>query len=259
MKKKVLLVLVDGMRPESMAMTEHPFYQELVAHSYYTLKEQAVMPSVTLPCHMSLFHSVNADRHGILSNTYVPQVRPVNGICEVLKQQGKTSGLFFSWEELRDLSRPGSVAISEFFSGGVHTYEKANEVLTDRVIGLVKSGELPDFSFLYLGLVDMAGHKYGWMGKEYIEAVRSSIECIRRVAEILPEDHQLVVTADHGGHDRSHGADIPEDMVIPLFFWHKSFVSKEFDGDVSIIDIAPTIVSMLGAESDPDWEGKVLL
>lgn len=259
MKKKVLLVLVDGMRPESMAVSGHPFYQELIDHSYYSLKTSAVMPSVTLPCHMSLFHSVSADRHGILTNTYVPQVRPVNGICEVLKQKDMTSGIFFSWEELRDLSRPGSTAISEFFSGRVNTYEKANEVLTDRVISLVKNGEMPDFTFLYLGLVDYAGHKYGWMSDEYIESVRSSIECIRRVAEILPEDHQLIVTADHGGHNRSHGADIPEDMTIPLFFWHKSFASKEFDCETSIIDIAPTIVSMLGVEADADWEGKVLL
>ena len=51
-------------------------------HLYPTA--QTVMPSVTLPCHMSLFHSVAPDRHGILTNTYTPQVRPINGICEQL-------------------------------------------------------------------------------------------------------------------------------------------------------------------------------
>lgn len=257
--KKVLLVLVDGMRSESMAAAEHPFYQELIDHSCYTLKGRTVMPSVTLPCHMSLFHSVSADRHGILTNTYVPQVRPVNGICEVLKAQGKNCGMFFNWEELRDLSRPGSLAISEFFSGRTFTYEKANEVLTDRVIELVKSDELPDFTFLYLGLVDAAGHKYGWMSQEYIEAVRSSIGCIQRIARLLPEDHQLIVTADHGGHDRIHGTDMIEDMQIPIFFWNKSSGSREIPGEPCITDIAPTIVSLLGANADPDWEGSSLL
>ena len=40
------------------------------------------MPSVTLPCHMSLFHSVDPDRHGITTNGYVPQVRPIKGMFD---------------------------------------------------------------------------------------------------------------------------------------------------------------------------------
>ena len=83
--KKVVLILVDGMRPESLALCGNPFVKEMEAHSTYTLKGTTVMPSVTLPCHMSLFHSVAPQRHGILTNTYVPQVRPIRGICEVMK------------------------------------------------------------------------------------------------------------------------------------------------------------------------------
>ena len=70
--KKVLLILVDGMRPDSLAACGNPFVGEMLAHSRYTLTGQTVMPSVTLPCHMSLFHSVTPERHGILTNTYVP-------------------------------------------------------------------------------------------------------------------------------------------------------------------------------------------
>ena len=76
---KVFLALLDGMRPDALAVCNHPLFQELLSTSRYTMNMRTVMPSVTLPCHMSLFHSVSADRHGILTNTYVPQVRPVNG------------------------------------------------------------------------------------------------------------------------------------------------------------------------------------
>ena len=96
--KKVVLILVDGMRPESLEACGHPFVKEMLAHSVYTLKGQTVMPSVTLPCHVSLFHSVPSERHGILTNTYVPQVRPIRGICEVLKAAKKKSALFYNWE-----------------------------------------------------------------------------------------------------------------------------------------------------------------
>ena len=87
--KKTILILVDGMRPDAVIQTGHRVVDELKAHSVYTLGAQTVMPSVTLPCHMSLFHSVTPQRHGILSNTYVPQVRPVRGLCEVLSAAGK--------------------------------------------------------------------------------------------------------------------------------------------------------------------------
>ena len=257
--KKVVLILVDGMRSDSMQPTKHPFYQQLIAHSSYSLKVRTVMPSVTLPCHMSLFHSVTPERHGIRSNTYAIQPNQVKDICKVLREQGKKSGMFFSWEELRDLTRPGTLAVSEFINGDIFSYEKANKILTDRVIARIHSGNLPDFTFLYLGWVDEAGHRHGWMGPQYLKAVNGSIDCIQRVAENLPDDHLLVVTADHGGHDRTHGLNIPEDMIIPVFFYHKSFSSQMLSGEPSIMDIAPSIVSLMNCKPDPQWQGKTLL
>jgi predicted esterase len=74
--------------------------------SSHALDAQTVMPSVTLPCHMSLFHSVDPGRHGITTNTYLPQVRPVTGLVDQLDAFGKKCAFFYTWEELRDLSRP---------------------------------------------------------------------------------------------------------------------------------------------------------
>ena len=108
--KKVLLILVDGMRPDGLLGCGNAFADTLLEHAQYALDAQTVMPSVTLPCHMSLFHSVTPERHGILTNTYVPQVRPVRGLCEVLRAAGKTCAFFYNWEELKDLSRPDSLA-----------------------------------------------------------------------------------------------------------------------------------------------------
>ena len=106
MNRKVLLILADGFRPDSLAACGHPFADQMLTLGSYCLDTLTVWPSVTLPCHMSLFHGISPDRHGILTNTYVPQVRPVNGLCEQLKAAGKTSAFFYDWEELRDLSRP---------------------------------------------------------------------------------------------------------------------------------------------------------
>ena len=97
MAEKVVLILVDGLRPDAMLGCGHPFAQKLVSLSSHALNAQTVMPSVTLPCHMSLFHSVDPSRHGITTNTYVPQVRPVTGLVDQLANFGKKCAFFFSW------------------------------------------------------------------------------------------------------------------------------------------------------------------
>lgn len=107
---KVLLTLLDGMRPDALTACGSEFANELLQNTgTYTLTATTVMPSVTLPCHMSLFHSVPPERHGIVTNIFTPQVRPVQGICERVRAAGKKSALFYDWGELRDLAQPDSL------------------------------------------------------------------------------------------------------------------------------------------------------
>ena len=114
-----------------------------------------------------------------------------------------------------------------------------------------------DFAFLYLGWTDAAGHGFGWMTDEYLRSIRGSFDCIRSVCEAADEDTLVILTADHGGHGRSHGSDLPEDMTIPILFWNPGFKARALEG-TNIVDIAPTIVRTLGVEPDPEWEGKAI-
>jgi hypothetical protein len=128
---------------------------------------------------MSMFHSVTPGRHGIVTNVYVPQVRPVAGLIEQLRKHGKTAAFFYNWEELRDLSRPDSLACSCFLS--LHQYEDTDRRLTSLAVNAL--GDLkPDFLFLYLGLTDEAGHRYGWGSPEYHEVLYRAWDCVQRIA-----------------------------------------------------------------------------
>jgi len=254
---KVILILVDGMRPDGVEAANHPFLAKLKAHSAYTLEATTVMPSVTLPCHMSLFHSVTPQRHGILSNTYVPQVRPIKGLFEVLRMFKKTNGFFYNWEELKDLGRPDSLGYANYISGHIFGYDTANKQLTDNAISFINAAK-PDFTFLYLGNTDEVGHAHGWMGKEYIASIYDSFDCIEKVVNSIPEDYYVIVTADHGGHDRSHGTPMHEDMTIPLFLYNSSLEGHTIS-QAGILDIAPTIVTLCGVPADDDWEGNSLV
>ena len=253
---KVLLISVDGMRPDALPSVSNA--QEIIARSAYNMKAQTVMPSVTLPCHVSLFHSVDPSRHGTTTNTYMPQVRPIDGLCEVLRKNKKRCASFFNWEELRDLSRPASLVHSYFISGGKLGYDKANPLTADAAISFLSAVDV-DFTFLYFGYPDAAGHSFGWMGKEYYESLENSWYNIGRVIDSLDGDYTVIITADHGGHDRTHGTELPEDMTIPLIILGKDFAPGEAFEGANIKDIAPTVAKLLGVEPDEEWEGKSLI
>lgn len=253
---RVLVILADGMRPDAIGDIAEAC--EVISKSAYRPNARTVMPSVTLPCHMSLFHSVEPSRHGTTTNTYTPQVRPINGLCEVLLNNGKKSAFFYNWEELRDLARPNSLTFSYFCKGRDIGYDKANDIVTGAAIEYLNSN-YTDFAFLYMGYSDAAGHNYGWMSDEYKEALDNSWRNIKRCVDELPDDYVILITADHGGHDRIHGTDLPEDMIIPIIIKSKDINPAVIDDGANIIDIAPTVAKLLGCEPDPEWEGESLL
>lgn len=254
MSEKVILVLVDGMRPDGMMGCGHSYPEEFLRESSYSLKAKTVMPSVTLPCHMSLFHSVDPDRHGILSNTYVPQVRPVVGLFDQLDMYGKKCAMFYTWEELRDLCRPDHLHTSLCINQ--HKQSDTDIKITDAAISYIKAEE-PDFLFLYLGETDeVGGHSCGWMSGQYMKSVSKAWDCIEKLCKNIPESYTVIATADHGGHDRSHGSDLPEDMTIPMAFRGPRFEKGKELEDLSIKDIAVTVAELLDVPRVKEWEGK---
>lgn len=252
MAEKVILALVDGMRPDGLKACGHSFADRLMQISTYALNAQTVFPSVTLPCHMSLFHSVAPDRHGILSNTYVPQVRPITGLFEQLDGFGHKCAFFNSWEPLRDLSRPDHLHTYTCFN--LHRQDDTDRKSTDSAIAYIRE-EQPDFLFLYLGETDEVGHDKGWMSEEYLNAIYNAVDCIEKLYQSLPEGYTLIVTADHGGHDRTHGSELKEDMTIPVLFCGPRFLKGKAIENVSIKDIAVTVAALLNVPPVREWEG----
>lgn len=254
---KVILISVDGMRPDGFLRCGNPYITEMMKNACYTLDGRTVLPSVTLPCHMSLFHSTTPQRHGITTNLYLPMARPIDGLFEQLKNAGKECAMYYGWEPLRDVARPGSLRYSEY----IHSYseESTDTALTDRALARIRQSS-PDFVFLYLVETDeKGGHDNGWMSEAYLRRISLAVDNIRRVLEACGDSYTVIVTADHGGHDRTHGTALAEDMTVPMFYFGKAFPpGKGFSGG-SILDIAPTVAKLMGVPCSPEWEGAALV
>ena len=257
MQNKVILISIDGMRPDGLKCCGNPYVKELERSCAYTYTARSMEPSVTFPCHFSMTHSVSPQRHGILTNTYVPQVRPVLGIFEKIKYAGGVSAMFYGWEPLRDIALPGTLKFATYVNS--YMKESSDTVLTDEALRVIGENK-PDFAFLYMAETDdKGGHDCGWMSEEYLRRISIAIDNVKRVVDAFGSEYSVIVMSDHGGHDRSHGSTLAEDMMIPFFFYGPRFTAgKEMDG-LSLLDIAPTIACLMGIEPEKEWEGRSIV
>ena len=253
---KVILISIDGMRPDGFLSCGNPYTEDLMRDAAYTLSGRTVFPSLTLPCHMSLFHSVPPQRHGITENTYTAMARPVKGLFEVVEGAGGVGAMYYGWEPLRDVSRPDSLTYASYFHSRAD--ESSDTVLTDMALERIAAAK-PDFVFLYMVETDQkGGHDNGWMSQEYLRRISKALDNVRRVCEAVGEEYTVIITADHGGHDRDHGSELAEDMTIPLFFIGDRFTPGKVLEGVSIMDVAPTVADVMGLRVPWEWEGRSL-
>jgi predicted AlkP superfamily pyrophosphatase or phosphodiesterase len=258
--KKIVLILIDGMRPDGLLKANAPVLKRLMANSAYSLKARTVLPSLTLPCITSLMYGVSPQVHGTQTNIFGSNHWEAPGLIDLLHAAGYRTASFTNWEQLRDISYPGSLDISLC----INTSEshdlpigESDGVLTMLSL-LALRHQAVDFVFLYLGGVDTVGHMSGWMSPEYIAAIESADHCVALFLAEYSENTAIIVTADHGGLGNSHGFDSDEEMTIPLIITGAGFPHGELSIPVSILDIAPTIAAHAGISAPSQWEGKDL-
>lgn len=260
MKKRIVLFLIDGCRPDSLKLAKTKNIDSLIENGSY-LEGRTVFPSVTLPCHTSLIFSVPPERHGITINTWMPPVRPIEGLFDVIHESGLSTSFFYSWGQLRDLAGYKSLDVSLFINR--YTTENYVKKVGDAAREYL-SKDLYDFSFVYFVNTDEAGHDYGFdNSKEYIKEIEKVDKEIGEIVATVNsfndnKENIFIITADHGGHERSHGTTKDEDMTIPLILSGKNMDKIDFN-TFNIMDIAPTITKLFNIDSPKEWSGKSLI
>jgi predicted AlkP superfamily pyrophosphatase or phosphodiesterase len=241
-KPRVLLCSLDGVRPDALQLTDTPCIDRLAAAGAVTWSARTVMPSSTLPCHTSMLRGVDTPRHGITTNTFHPLVRPVPSLIETAFDHGKLTGFVYNWEELRDLSDPGKLHVSLMDKD---CYSASGDVRVAEMACLALERYDLDLLFVYFGWPDECAHRAGWMSQPYLDAIANADSCLARVLGKIEElgrleNTTILVTSDHGGHERTHGTDCDEDMTVP---WILSGAGvrpgHQIAGPVRIYDTCP--------------------
>ena len=263
--RHVILVSVDGLRPDAIEEFKAPTLQRLMREGVYTLNARTILPSKTLPSHTSMLSGLPPEGHGVTWNNVVTahtDVVDVSTVFSVARSQGYRTAAFFSKPKFQPLQRPGTLDYSQA-PGGWWGGWSASRTIGDASRYLESSR--PNLLFVHLLEPDRAGHDHGWMSPAYGRAVREADAGIGQLIAVADRvlgagEYALIVTADHGGHGRGHGSDDPRDVTIPWIAW-----GEGIDGDsmrpaqVQTFDTAPTVLSLLGIPTPGAWDGTSIL
>ena len=272
----VIFITIDGVRPDGYAKANTPVMDSLIAQGASTMRGTTVFPPITLPVHSSLFFGVSPMQHGVVNNTFPlnPNVRNFTTVFDHLAQHKMKNMIYSSWEEFRNTyTNIGNVDLlhMEKLCDDYYNPTPESEAIYDTnyftytqsfADNFVK--RLPNVAYLYLEMPDVYGHNYRWMSDEYVHAISTSDKAVGILMKTLKDaglehDVTVIITSDHGGHDKSHGKDIPEDMIIPWIAVGKGIKQGyEIQANLNILDTTVTICDLLGVTPHKSYQGRVL-
>jgi predicted AlkP superfamily pyrophosphatase or phosphodiesterase len=262
---RVVIISIDGLRPDLLLRAEAPNVRSLLAKGSYTFWAETTAEAYTLPCHVSMLTGVSAERHGVTWNEYIEQSYPnVPTLFDIARQAGYTTAMATGKMKFIVFTRPG--ALSDY-------YYPEKEPISDDEVAIHAAALLrklqPHVMLIHLPGVDTVGHDVGWGSAEQIAAVEKADAALGRVLDTvgalkLLDSTLVIVTADHGGAAKSHEMHDPRSRYIPWIAAGPG-VRKGFDltllGDrtVRIEDTHPTACAFLGLEPGDGCQGQPVL
>jgi len=275
---RVVVISIDGLRGD--ALQYMPATNALRARALWTDSMQTVVPSLTVPGHLSMFTGRDVTEFGITTNTLdqaAGLALVINGATTMfqwVKSNGGTSAALVG----KSLVPPSDLEQARAFFGidEVLSVTANLDTLRDEAIALATRPNAPTLLLVHIPTVDFAGHDFGWirpdattaaggdvLGVEYLSAVRGADVVVDAIWKALEQsvdagDVALVVTADHGGgHGEGCVAGMPArrehctaqlaDRTIPFLLLAKGVTGRRLADRPTIMQIAPSVAKMLGA------------
>jgi hypothetical protein len=266
--RRVVVVSIEGLRGDALERHAPPVLGALAVGGSWTDRATTVLPSLTVPAHLSMLAGVPPDEHGIHSDRMEvsqemagldPLFRRArrNGVsgAAVMSREGPLSGF---GEILECRQAFGLDRLTLTAASARAALEPALEVLADSSVALL---------FVHFPDPDVAGHAHGWLSPEYGEAVLAADSALGVLVEAARGPGQpptiFLVTSPHGGGgalgDFQHGSGSPEDLQVPLILHGPGIQAGGRLGESTLLEVAPTTLWALGIRSPLDYRGRVLL
>lgn len=264
---KVLMIGIDGVRPDLLAAARTPNLDRLAREGSYTASARTGYPSVSGPGWSSFLIGVWPDKHGVLDNEF--EGKAYDDYPDVLSRLEALRPALVTyaaadWLPLVTDDHNGPVISDrvdrKFIVDGYDTgWAEADSMVVDDAVRTL-STEDPDLAFVYLGNPDEVSHTSGGIGAEYVAALERAdgevgrlIEAVRSRSSAAEEDWLVLVSTDHGRReDGGHGGDTQEERTI--FYLASGPSSSPLPDSVYVVDVAVSALTHLGIPIDPAWQ-----
>ncbi len=252
----VFIISFDGGKPAVMLQSQMPTLMSLLQQGAGTWTAQTIFPSVTLPSHTSMLTGVSPRIHKVLWNDWIPQngLITVPTVFGVAKQKGLTTALFAGKPKFKHLNIPGTL---DAFAIPSYSAKKVASVAGKYILE-----RKPNLCFIHFADSDGEGHRYGWGSPQQIKAFADEDDALKTVMDAvqragIANDSVVILTADHGGHNKTHGSKSPEDMNIPWIAWgNRVKTGFAITAKVTTYDTAATALWLLDIPVPTNWDGK---
>lgn len=254
--KYVFIVSFDGGKPAVMKQSKMPVTMSLADKGAVTWEAQTIFPSITLTSHTSMLSGISPDKHKVLWNDWRPEVGTFKfeTSFQVAKRAGYKTAMFAGKEKFKHFDIPGTLDTCQVPAYAAKTVAEtaAKYIINNK----------PNLCFVHFADSDGAGHKYGWGTPEQIKAFEDEDEALKILQDGInkagiAKESVLILSADHGGHDKTHGSRSPEDMTIPwIAFGAGVKPGYRITTPVTTYDTAATALWLLGVPVPADWDGK---
>lgn len=218
-RPRVLIISVDGLRPDLLLRAKTPYIHELFEGGCYSFWARTVPHAITLPSHVSMLTGVAPRRHGIEWNNDLELVKPVYSkfptLFGVAKKAGYTTAMVAGKKKFSALCEPGTLSWQSI----PQTSKSEDADIAARSVEIIRSHQ-PQVMVIHLPTVDNVGHARGWGTPEQMAAIEQAdghvgtILAALRAAGVRSET-TIILTADHGGAGFTHMADDARARHIP--------------------------------------------
>jgi hypothetical protein len=304
--ERVVLISIDGLRPDAIERAGAEHLLKLIERGAWAMHDETIRPSITLPSHTAMLTGLDFPRHGVVWNNYRPGYIPVPTVFSIAAQANKRSAMLFSKEKFHYIANPACVSWvygppipNKIPDREDYCDSKTLEVLIKRdekfesqpvptkpwlsLPGdLMTSADLLarafttsypiakwPVTFIHFREPDENGHRYGWLGPQYLDGIRAVDKAIGSIVATIEKEPggfgkiALIITADHGGSGRGHfriqDPNRPENVTIPwICVGPKVPPGLKIDRPIRTYDTMPTALAFLGLAAPEGIDGHVV-